>query len=252
MMAAARGALLVAVSGPAGSDRSALVARVATLLRQRGLTVVSTRGHGCFLCRGFPVSPRVRDAGEPGGDVWARRATDPERRGSWPRRAHAFLHAFELAARVAAARTLVRKRARGGRAVVLTDRGPLDGLVAFDPPAGSGAAGAFRRIADRYGLTLLVDTGPDTPRGRDREDAAGRPAPSWPRYRRWARQLPRVVRLDGRQAPSLVAATAAERILDAVRERERTTGRPRPRAVRGPGTAPAPHPTRGGTVVVGG
>ncbi|MEX0168338.1 glycosyltransferase family 4 protein [Streptomyces sp. LMG1-1-1.1] len=166
---------------------------------------------------------------------------DPERRGSWPHRVHAFLHASELAARLAVARTLARKRARGGPAVVLTDRGPLDGLVAFDPPAASWAAEAFRRIAGRYGLTLLVDTGPDTPRGRDREEATGRPASSWPPYRRWSRQLPRVARLDGRRAPSLVAATAAERILDAVREREATPGRPRPRAVRGRVGDPAPH-----------
>ncbi|MFE5912938.1 glycosyltransferase family 4 protein [Streptomyces wedmorensis] len=222
-MTAARGPLLVAVSGPADAGRSALVGRLAALLRERGLAVVVVRGHGCLLCRRLPVRTRVRDAGEPGGDGWARRATDPERRGSAPRRVHAFLEAAGLAARIAVAGTVARKRARtrGGQAVVVTERGPLDGLVTFDPPAASGVAGAFRRLAGRYHLTLLVDTGPDRPRGRDRADAAGHPAPSWARYRDWSRRLPRIARLDGERAPSLVTGAAVERIVDAIRERER-------------------------------
>ncbi|KOG35997.1 MULTISPECIES: glycosyltransferase family 4 protein [Streptomyces] len=232
-MTAARGPLLVAVSGPADADRSALVGRLAALLRERGLAVVVVRGHGCLLCRRLPVRTRVRDAGEPGGDGWARRATDPERRGSAPRRVHAFLEAAGLAARIAVAGTVARKKARtrGGRAVVVTERGPLDGLVTFDPPAASGAAGAFRRIAGRYHLTLLVDTGPDRPRGRDRADAAGHPAPSWARYRDWSRRLPRIARLDGERAPSLVAGAAVERIVDAIRERERATEQARVHAL---------------------
>ncbi|WP_395359083.1 glycosyltransferase family 4 protein [Streptomyces sp. YH02] len=164
----------------------------------------------------------MRDTGEPGGDGWARRGAGPERQGSRLRRAHAFLEAGELAARITVARLRARTRARGGESVVLTDRGPLDGLVEFDLPAGSAAASVFRRIADRYGLTLLVETWPGTLPGRGREEIAGPPTVRWARHRSWSRRLPRITRLDGERAPSLVAAQALDRILDAVRERDRS------------------------------
>ncbi|MFH8623191.1 glycosyltransferase [Streptomyces vietnamensis] len=220
------GPLLVAVSGPDDAGGSSLVRRLATLLGERGVTVVTVRCHGCLLCRRLPVPPRVRDAGEPGRGGWARRATDPERRGSWPRRAHALLDAAELAARVTAARLLARARARGGQAVVVTDHGPLDGLVRSGLPDSSGAASAFRWIDRRYGLTLLVETGPDTPRGRGLEEIAGPPAAPWTRYRGWSRRLSGIARLDGERAPSLVAGVALERVLDEMRERERATALP--------------------------
>ncbi|MFI8764027.1 glycosyltransferase family 4 protein [Streptomyces sp. NPDC053792] len=209
-----RGPLLVAVSGPDGAVNSSLASRLGTLLREHGVTTVALPCHGCFLCRRSPVPPRVRDAGEPEGDEWARRASDPERRGPRLRRAHAFLEASGLTARIGLARLLARARAHGGQAVVLTDRGPLDGLVRFDLPASSKAAAAFRRIADGYGLTLLVETGPETLRGRRTEEIAGPPTVWWARYRSWSRRLPRIARLDGERPLSLVAGTALERILD--------------------------------------
>ncbi|MFB7588588.1 glycosyltransferase [Streptomyces sp. NPDC056169] len=218
-MTTSRSVLLVAVSGPDGAGKSSLVRRLATLLGERGVPVATTHCYGCFLCRSFPVPPRVREEGEP-GERWARRASDPERRGSLPRRAHAFLDAADLAARIATARLTATARARGRQAVVITDRGPLDGLVKFNLPTSSAAAGAFRRIAARYGLTLLVETEPDTLLERGWEDVAGSPAAWWARYRTWATRLPGVARLDGERAPSLVAASAAERILDVVREHE--------------------------------
>ncbi|WP_405851694.1 glycosyltransferase [Streptomyces sp. NBC_00090] len=215
-MTSTQDVLLVAVSGPDDAARSSLVRRLATLLGERGLPVVTTHCYGCFLCRRFPVSPPVREEGEP-GEGRARRASDPERQGSRPRRAHTFLDATELRVRIAAARLRASARARGGPAVVVTDQGPLDGLAKFDPPPGDPAADAFRRIADRYGLTLLVDTGLDTPRGRGREKAAGSPAARWGRYRAWSVRLPRVARIDGERAPSLIASTALEQVLDALR-----------------------------------
>ncbi|MFE2554912.1 glycosyltransferase [Streptomyces sp. NPDC059352] len=215
-MTGAQDVLLVAVSGPDDAGRSSLVRRLAALLGERGLPVVTTHGYGCFLCRRFPVPPPVREEGEP-GEGRARRASDPERQGSRPRRAHTFLDATELRFRIAAARLRASARARGGPAVVVTDRGPLDGLAKFDPPPGDPAADAFRRIAGRYGLTLLVDTGLDTPRGRGREKAAGSSAARWGRYRAWSVRLPRVARIDGERAPSLIASTALEQVLDALR-----------------------------------
>ncbi|MGW6394165.1 glycosyltransferase family 4 protein [Streptomyces sp. NPDC055103] len=213
-MTTPRGVPLVALSGPAGTDTSSLVRRLATLLGERGVTVVTTRGHGCFLCRRFPVPPRVREEGEP-GERWTRRASGPECRGSLPRRAHALLDAAELAARI----TTARLTARGGQAVVVTDRGPLDGLARFDPPPSSSAAAAFRRLAGRYGLTLLVETGPDPLPGGGRTSVAASTAAGWARYRAWSVRLPRLARLDGARAPSLVAAGALEQILGVVRKR---------------------------------
>ncbi|MEU0405822.1 glycosyltransferase family 4 protein [Streptomyces sp. NPDC006197] len=130
--------------------------------------------------------------------------------------------AAELAARIAVARLLARARARGGQAVVLTDRGPLDELVRFGLPAASGGGAGFRRIAGGYGLTLLVESGPETLWGLGPKSAAGSPAAWWDRCRGWSRRLPGIAWLDGDKAPSLVAEAALERILDALRERERT------------------------------
>ncbi|MCZ0978585.1 hypothetical protein O1L60_03395 [Streptomyces diastatochromogenes] len=117
------------MSGPDGADGASLVRGLTALLGERGVTVVTVHGHGCFLCRRFPVPPRARTRANRVGR-WARRATDPERQGSRLHRAHALLHAGELAARLTAAALLARTRARGrsrthgGQAVVVTDRGP--------------------------------------------------------------------------------------------------------------------------------
>lgn len=217
-MTGTRNVILVAVSGPDGAATSSLVHRLATLLRQRSVPVVTAQCQGCFLCRRFPVPPRVRDAGEP-GELWARRASDPERRGSLLRRAHASLDAAESAVRIAVALLTAAARAHGGQAVVLTDRGPLDGLATFDPPASSVAARVLRRIAERCGLTLLVETGPEALPGHGRREAPAAAAGRWYRYRAWSVRLPRVARVDGGRAPSLLAAAALEQVLDVVRER---------------------------------
>ncbi|SED91269.1 glycosyltransferase family 4 protein [Streptomyces sp. TLI_105] len=224
-MTASRAPLLVAVSGPDTAGTSSLVRRLAALLRERGVTVVVLSCHGCLLCRRLPVPSHVRET-EPGRGAWARRATDPERRGPRPRRVHAFLDAAELAARLAAARLRARTRARGGQAVLLTDHGPLDELVRFGFPAGSAGGAGFRRIADGYGLTLLVETGPETLWGFGPKSAADSSAAWWDRCLGWSRRLPGIVWLDGDRAPALVVEAALERILDVMRERERAAAVP--------------------------
>ncbi|MFG3346140.1 glycosyltransferase family 4 protein [Streptomyces sp. NPDC048018] len=217
--AARRAPLLVAVSGPDHTGKSSLVRALAGRLRRRGFAVVTVHCYGCVLCRWFPVPPRVREEGGPGGTgagEWVRRSARPERRGSWLRRAHAVVDAGELALRIGAARLGVTVLAGGRPAVVVTDRGPLDGLVKFDLPPGRGAAERFARIADRYDLTLLPETLPATLTGRGWEAAAGSPAAWWARHRAWAARLPRVSRIDGEGPPEAVAATALERVLAAV------------------------------------
>ncbi|MFG2640443.1 glycosyltransferase family 4 protein [Streptomyces sp. NPDC048370] len=211
--------LLVAVSGSTGARTSALVPRLAGLLRERGFAVTTLDDHGCFLCRGFGSPPRARDEEEK-----ARRPAGPARRGPWARRAHALVHAGGSAVRTSAARRALAVRSRGHPAAVLTERGPLDELVAFDLPPG-GSSGVFVRLARRHDLTLLVESAPAVaPLGRDRERTARSPSSEWARYRAWASRLPRVARLDGERAPSRVAADAAERVLDTVRIRRLPDG----------------------------
>ncbi|MFJ3903921.1 glycosyltransferase family 4 protein [Streptomyces sp. NPDC090025] len=208
-----RTGLLVAVSGPDHTGKSSLVRALAALLRRRGFAVATVHCYGCVLCRWFPVPPRVRDAGEPGGP--GRRATRPERRGSWFRRAHGLLDAGELALRLRVARLGLAVVARGRPSVLLTDRGPLDGLVKFDLPPGHGAARRFAALAGRYDLTLLPETRPGTLTGRGWERRTGSPAVWWARHRDWAARLPRVVRLDGERPPAELAERALAQVLGA-------------------------------------
>ncbi|MEU0402583.1 hypothetical protein ABZ318_20555, partial [Streptomyces sp. NPDC006197] len=74
-MTASRAPLLVAVSGPDTAGTSSLVRRLATLLRERGATVVVLPCHGCLLCRRLPAPPHVRETAEPGRDARARATT---------------------------------------------------------------------------------------------------------------------------------------------------------------------------------
>ncbi|MEU9859996.1 glycosyltransferase family 4 protein [Streptomyces sp. NPDC047971] len=205
-MSTVRGPLMVAVSGPDGTAGPALVRRVAGLLRERGLTVATTRGHGCFLCRRLIAPPRVRDTEE----TTVRRPDGPVRGGPRARRAHALLEAVELSVRTGT----LRRRLWGRPSIVLTDRGPLDGPVTFGLPPGGPAARLFVRAAGRYDLTLLVENAPATPRRGTFEQATAQPEIRWARYRAWASRMPGVVRLDGGRAPSLVAAEALERVFD--------------------------------------
>ncbi|MFF9197774.1 glycosyltransferase [Streptomyces sp. NPDC014779] len=226
--------LLVAVSGPDHTGKSSLVRALAGLLRQRGFAVATVHCYGCVLCRMFPVPPRVREEGEPGGTGAGgrgRRTARPERRGPWFRRAHAHLDAGELGLRIALARRAVSLVARGRPVVVLTDRGPLDGLVKFGLPADRGAARRYVRIAGRYDLTLLPETLPGTLAGRGWESGAGSPAAWWARHLGWAARLPRVVRIDGEEPPARLAGAALEQVLGVVRPGPRPAGPQRRRRV---------------------
>ncbi|MFF3839146.1 hypothetical protein [Streptomyces sp. NPDC001930] len=98
---------------------------------------------------------------------------------------------------------------------VVTDRGPLDGLVKFDLPPRLRSAGYYAWLADRYDVTLLVETTPATLKGRGWDDAAGSPEAWWARYRLWAARVPRVAPVDGGPAPATVAVRALAVVVSA-------------------------------------
>ncbi|MBK3643557.1 glycosyltransferase [Streptomyces sp. MBT33] len=213
------GRLLVAVSGPDDSGKTTLVDQVVATLRQRGCTVTRTYCYGCVMCRRFPGRPR---SGRPTGP-----SSQP---GTWFDAVHAGIDASETALRLAAARVraTVRRLALRRPCVILTDRGPLDSLAKFDPPADSRTAALFRRLAGAYDMTLLLQShAGEEPAG---EAADGRePGRHWQeRYRRWARSSADVVGLDARATTPALAADAAFRLMaargNALRERQPRAG----------------------------
>ncbi|MFF4905445.1 glycosyltransferase [Streptomyces sp. NPDC001260] len=213
------GRLLVAVSGPDDSGKTTLVDQVVATLRQRGCTVTRTYCYGCVMCRRFPGRPR---SGRPTGP-----SSQP---GTWFDAVHAGIDASETALRLAAARVraTVRRLTLRRPCVILTDRGPLDSLAKFDPPADSRTAALFRRLAGAYDMTLLLQSHADEePAG---EAADGRePGRHWQeRYRRWARSSADVVGLDARATTPALAADAAFRLMaargNALRERQPRAG----------------------------
>ncbi|MFD4371290.1 glycosyltransferase family 4 protein [Streptomyces sp. NPDC058486] len=196
---------LVAVSGPDGVARTTLVHRLAPMLREHGLTVVTAPCDGCVLCRRRYAPARWRNGS---GD-----RSEPGRSGrALLDRVHGSVDAAELSLRVAAARRLAALRSRGRRpAVVVTDRGPLDGLAAFDPSPGTSLARRLRRLADRCDLTLLLE--PDVVSS----DAitGTRPDGTERRYRRWADDPGTApVRLRPGPTPSATAGDALRLVRD--------------------------------------
>ncbi|MEU8530700.1 glycosyltransferase family 4 protein, partial [Streptomyces sp. NPDC048629] len=209
------GVLLVTVSGPARSGTSSLVRRLAALLRSRGFSVGTARGHVCFLCHRFSGPPRVREREE----EWAHRRYGPARSRSRRRRAHALLHAAELSARTGAARLLARARAHGRPAVVLTDGGPLDALASFDPNPGSTVAALYSSFSRNRDLTLLLEVSASTLAARGWARDWPSPHDLRERYKAWAHRLPDVAPLDGEAPPSVLARAALDFVLDTERSR---------------------------------
>jgi glycosyltransferase involved in cell wall biosynthesis len=171
----------------------------------------------------------------------------PGRR-SWISRCHALLDGTELIIRLAAARGRAALRPGRRPAVVVTDRGPLDGLAKFEPAPRSLAAALFTAVGKRYDLVLLLDAPADVLATRD-GDHSPEELDEWRnRYRAWARSMPALVPVDTRdRQPAVVAAEAARVILAGVR----APGRSRKRVVISSYDSPVNrHYAGGGALVV--
>ena len=208
-MTSTPGLIVVAVSGPDDVGKSTLIRRLAPKLRERGFATTTTYCYGCLVCRRFHGPPRWRD----GISTRGRRAF-----GSWVDRVHASVDAAELTIRLLSATLRVRLWARGRPAVVVTDRGPLDGLAKYGPAPGSAVARLFTGLARRYDLTFLLDLdgGPGAPPSRVLDEAR-------PPFQLWAPRLPSTERLNAGSTPSAVADEAVRRLHalhDAREERE--------------------------------
>lgn len=200
--------LLVCVSGPDGAGKSSLVGRVATGLRGHGYAVATPYCHGCVICRRLPRKVRFRFTASV-----ARRRSITSGLTTLVGRLHGWVDAAELAVRLAQATVRTRLTGRGRPVAVVTDRGPLDGLVKFDPPPGSGLAVVFTRLLRAHQVTLLLDAEPEVLAERDGEFAIGPLADLRDRYRRWARRQRYVDVVDASAPPAAVAAEALGRVL---------------------------------------
>lgn len=230
-----RGTVVVAVSGPDGAGKSSLVRQLAREFTARGCHVETAYCFGCFFCR----RPSR-------GQAW--RSPLRPRPPSWTSRGHALLDAAVLMIRLASARgrAMVRRGLRP--AVVITDRGPLDGLAKFEPPSGSWAAALFSSAAKRYDLVLLLDAPADVLASRDGEHSPEELAEWRNRYRTWARYMPALVRLDtGDRQPAVIAAEATRVVLDQIRVPDMSRRRLVISSYDSPGN---PHYAGGGAVVV--
>jgi hypothetical protein len=180
---------VVGVSGPDGAGKTAAVDQVRQAFAADGIRTRLGHCYGCVLCRrldrptGVAGAARARVLQPP---TRARRAgTAAGWLGQALRVLHGHLDATELALRLLVLRfATTRYRA----AALVTDRGPLDGLAKHDPPPGSRLARRYLRLADRYGVTLLLDAPPEVLARRDGEHDAEE-LEHWRRlYRYWARR----------------------------------------------------------------
>ncbi|MEU0201163.1 MULTISPECIES: glycosyltransferase [unclassified Streptomyces] len=195
--------LLVCVSGPDGAGKSSLVGRMATHLRGHGYTVATQYCYGCVICRRLPQRIRSRFIASPG-----KPRSIASRIGTLAGRLHGWVDVAELTAVLAGATVRAHLTSRGGPAAVVTDRGPLDGLVKFAPAPGSRLAAAFARLAATYEITLLLDAEPEVLAQRDGEYATGPLRKFRDRYRQWATRLPSVRLVNADAPPGAVAAEA--------------------------------------------
>ncbi len=208
---------VVGVSGPDGAGKSGLVRRLRESLAEDGVAVETTYLYGCVICRRMP---------EKAGEV-ALRLSVSTRSGAVSRSlaravrgAHGLVDAAELGLRLgtSVAVAAARGRARSGRAVLLTDRSPLDGLAKHGPAPGSLTSRAYRRLAARYDAILLLSAPPDVLALRDGDHDAATLARATARFDCAAASIPVVVRIDTGATSRDAVAEVAAAILDRQQE----------------------------------
>ncbi|MFF5979780.1 glycosyltransferase [Streptomyces olindensis] len=212
-----RHTLLVCVSGPDGAGKSSLAGRVATSLRGHGYAVATPYCYGCVVCRRLPERLRSRYTASP-----APRRSFASAAGTLVGRLHGWVDAAELAVRLAQATARARLTGRGRPTAVVTDRGPLDALVKFDPVPHSALAAVLTRLSKFCHVTLLLDAEPEVLAERDGVFAIGPLADLRNRYRRWASRPPDADVVDAAAPPATVAAEAMRRVLARQRTPEST------------------------------
>ncbi|HYI65844.1 MAG TPA: hypothetical protein VEW95_02860 [Candidatus Limnocylindrales bacterium] len=155
--------LLVAISGPHGAGKSRLAVEVGRALRDRGLETSTAYLYGCVICRRAPANLRdlaLRRDAQPA----ARSRPGPLRRAAYA--AHALIDVAEIAVRIGWMRVT-----RGGR-VIITDRGPVDGIAKHGLESPSVAESAYRRLARGFDATFVLDA--PAPLLRSRVETDGR------------------------------------------------------------------------------
>jgi glycosyltransferase involved in cell wall biosynthesis len=230
-----RDRIVVAVSGPDGAGKSSLARQLASRLTASGFSVATAYCYGCFLCRRPARGQAQRGWTRPG---WRSRLSG----------CHALLDVTELMTRLATARGRAALRPGRRPSVVVTDRGPLDGLAKFEPAPGSLATALFTAVGKRYDLVLLLDAPADVLAARDGEHSPEELDEWRNRYRACARSVPALVQLDTRdRQPAVVAAEAARMIFT----RTRAPGHTRKRVVISSYDSPVnQHYAGGGAVIV--
>jgi hypothetical protein len=198
---------VVGLSGPDGAGKSSVLADLTAALGREGLVPARPHLYGCLLCRRLPATPAGSLTSAPVGGRRGGRLAALARRG------HALVDAAELAVRLELARARARAQRRGAAALVVTDRGPLDGLAKHDPPAGSLAGRWYRRSAGRYQVIVWLDAPAEVLAGRDREHDPAELAAWRGRFDRWAGRLDNVVRVDtATRAPGTVARAVRDQL----------------------------------------
>lgn len=168
---------VVAICGPDGAGKTTLVRKLRDGLADKGFVVRLGYGYGCILCRRIDrpsgvagaaaaSGPTSRGPSPAGSPATMRRPTWRTRLSHLLHNVHGHVDAYELVVRL----MLLRLAALVSTpAVVVTDRGPLDGLAKHDPPPGSLLAQRYLRLTSRYDLIVLLDAPADLLAQRDGE-----------------------------------------------------------------------------------
>jgi len=178
---------VVSLSGPDGAGKTTVLRSLVAGLRSEGFAIRAGYAYGCVLCRHIDRPSGVAGATVGGSGRQVRRppvARPPVKRRVYEllRRLHGHMDAWELTLRLTALQLPSPWRAP---AVVLTDRGPLDGLAKFNPPPRSRLARQYLHLVSRYDLVVLLDAPAEVLAQRDGEHFPEELEQWRMLYRRW-------------------------------------------------------------------